>query len=93
MNRSAEADALFDKIQECKWLLEYLGEYTLIKGISSADGVVAIDTEWALVHGLAPSLPHPQDTAKSIYQIDMFHSMHCVVSDIHQLGSRADKWT
>lgn len=41
---------------------------------------MAIDTEWALVHGYAPSVQHPGDASKSIYQIDMFHSMHCVVS-------------
>ncbi|KAF7856950.1 hypothetical protein EAF04_009710 [Stromatinia cepivora] len=46
--------------------------------IQTTDGVVAIDTEWALRHNYAPSVAHPDDPTKSIYQIDMFHSIHCV---------------
>lgn len=53
-----------------------------------ADGVVAIDTEWAVRNNFAPSTPHPEDPTKSIYQIDMFHSIHCVVGfkDLRKLA-------
>lgn len=62
----------------------YSSEPTLDKllcGLTSlsADGVVAIDKEWALQNGFSPSYTHPEDPTKSIYQIDMFHSVHCVV--------------
>ncbi|KAL2071926.1 hypothetical protein VTL71DRAFT_13161 [Oculimacula yallundae] len=46
--------------------------------LNSSDGVVAVDTQWALQHGYAPTFIHPYDESKSIYQIDMFHSMHCI---------------
>ncbi|RDW57827.1 hypothetical protein BP5796_12628 [Coleophoma crateriformis] len=58
-NKTAEADALFERIQ-------------------NTDGIVALDTEWALQNGYAPSRLHPEDPTKSIYQIDMFHTLHCV---------------
>ncbi|KAF3015041.1 hypothetical protein E8E14_010274 [Neopestalotiopsis sp. 37M] len=58
------------------------------------DGIVAIDTEWALVHGYAPSVQHPEDASKSIYQIDMFHSMHCIYRLRNKLTSHAplEEW-
>lgn len=51
----------------------------------TADGVFAIDTQWALLHGYAETLIRPYDDSKSFYQIDTFHSMHCIVrqSSIH----------
>ncbi|KAH8651937.1 hypothetical protein BGZ60DRAFT_533807 [Tricladium varicosporioides] len=50
----------------------------LFERIQRTDGIVAIDTQWALQNGYAPSHVHPNDSTKSIYQVDMFHSMHCV---------------
>lgn len=84
MNRSAESDALFEQIQQSRChtstsLFQSSSTDTTVPS-SLADGVVAIDTEWALRHGFAPSVLHPEDATKGIYQIDMFHSMHCVVS-------------
>ncbi|EPE24422.1 hypothetical protein GLAREA_08274 [Glarea lozoyensis ATCC 20868] len=50
----------------------------LFDHIQTTDGIVALDTIWALKNGYAPSHAHPEDPTKSIYQIDMFHSMHCI---------------
>lgn len=61
-------------------MLKYLKEPIYLADIVFlADGVVAIDTEWALRHGFEPSVPHPDDPSKGIYQLDVFHSMHCIV--------------
>ncbi|KUJ15245.1 uncharacterized protein LY89DRAFT_735374 [Mollisia scopiformis] len=60
----------------------------LFAHIQKTDGVVAIDTEWALKHNLSPSRLHPEDPTKSIYQIDMFHSMHCVYRLRNMLTSK-----
>ncbi|KAL2061463.1 hypothetical protein VTL71DRAFT_6840 [Oculimacula yallundae] len=60
---------------------------TLLAEIQESDGVVAIDTQWALQHGYSPSFVYPEDETKSIYQIDMFHSMHCVYRIRNKLTS------
>lgn len=44
-------------------------------------GVVSLDTEWALDQGLRASHQSPTDPSQSIYQIDVFHALHCLVSD------------
>ncbi|KAB5546825.1 hypothetical protein GE09DRAFT_1242064 [Coniochaeta sp. 2T2.1] len=46
--------------------------------IQSSDGVVSVPTEWATRLDLAPSLPSPEDPDHSIYQVDLFHSLHCL---------------
>ena len=44
-------------------------------------GVVSLDTVWALDQGLRPSHQSPTDSNQSIYQVDVFHALHCLVSD------------
>jgi len=55
--------------------------------IQRSDGVVALDTQWALEQGYAPSRVQPDDSTKSIYLIDMFHSLHCVYRIRNKLTS------
>lgn len=43
-------------------------------------GVVSLDTEWALDQGLQVSAESPTDSSQSIYQVDVFHALHCLVS-------------
>ncbi|XMA12778.1 hypothetical protein WAI453_005569 [Rhynchosporium graminicola] len=61
----------------------------LLGQIEETDGVVAIDTQWALSHGYATTFIHPYDNSKGIYQIDMFHSMHCIHRIRNKLTSDA----
>jgi hypothetical protein len=42
-------------------------------------GVLSLDTEWALKQGLRPSAESPTDPSQSIYQVDVFHALHCLV--------------
>lgn len=42
-------------------------------------GVVSLDTDWALRQGLRPSAQSPTDASRSIYQVDVFHALHCLV--------------
>lgn len=43
------------------------------------DGIVAVDTEWAIRQNLTPSAAHPENATQSIYQVDVFHALHCLV--------------
>ncbi|KAM4066823.1 hypothetical protein HRG_000841 [Hirsutella rhossiliensis] len=51
-------------------------------------GVVSLDTEWALGQGLRPSAQSPTDASQSIYQIDVFHALHCLNSIRQNLMSK-----
>jgi hypothetical protein len=42
-------------------------------------GVVSLDTEWARGQGLRKSATSPTDPSQSIYQVDIFHALHCMV--------------
>lgn len=42
-------------------------------------GVVSLNTEWAREQGLRPSAMSPTDSTQSIYQVDTFHALHCLV--------------
>ena len=44
-----------------------------------ADGVVSVPTQWALDLGLTTSLANPDQPDQSVYQVDMYHSLHCLV--------------
>ena len=43
-------------------------------------GVLSLDTQWAFDQGLRPSAVSPTDPSQSIYQVDVFHALHCLVS-------------
>lgn len=43
-------------------------------------GVVALSDEFVLSTGLPPAQRWPLDHSKSIYYINAFHSIHCLVS-------------
>ncbi len=42
-------------------------------------GVVSLNTKWALESGLRKSATSPTDPSQSIYQVDVFHALHCMV--------------
>lgn len=42
-------------------------------------GVVSLNTDWALQSGLPESASSPTDSTQSIYQVDSFHALHCMV--------------
>jgi len=50
------------------------------KKLLDGGGVVSLNTEWALEQGLQESATSPTDSSQSIYQIDVFHALHCLVS-------------
>jgi len=45
--------------------------------IQKTDGIVSVPTEWALNH-YPSSQPQPDMPDQSIYQVDVFHSIHCL---------------
>lgn len=50
------------------------------KELLDTGGVVSLNTKWALEQGLKPSHMSPSDSSQSIYQVDVFHALHCLVS-------------
>jgi len=70
---------MWNKFRDCKAIpifLERRKDLTLY----IVHGVVALDAAWAKKSGLAPAAPHPYDNHSNIYQVDVFHSLHCLVS-------------
>ncbi|KAK4087746.1 hypothetical protein ACCO45_003878 [Purpureocillium lilacinum] len=51
-------------------------------------GVVSLNTEWAHHQGLTPSAQSPTDPTQSIYQVDVFHALHCLNSIRQNLMSK-----
>lgn len=49
-------------------------------GIEAGHGDVVVDPEWAARQGLPPSAEHPYMPGKSVYVIEAYHAMHCLVS-------------
>ncbi|TDZ71707.1 hypothetical protein CTRI78_v001812 [Colletotrichum trifolii] len=41
-------------------------------------GIVSISDEWAVAHGFRPSAPTPGVTGQMVYQVDVFHNLHCL---------------
>jgi len=52
--------------------------------IQATDGIVSVPTDWALELGFAPSRQSPENPEYSIYQVDVFHSLHC----LHHIRNR-----
>ncbi|KAH8886661.1 hypothetical protein GQ53DRAFT_657886 [Thozetella sp. PMI_491] len=57
-------------------------------------GIVSVPTSWALSLGFSPTLPHPDVEGYSVYQVDVFHSLHCLDRIRNQLVSNKsqDLW-
>lgn len=47
--------------------------------INTGVGMVALEKDWAFVHGLPPSKEYPPDPAKSVFYVAAYHSLHCLV--------------
>lgn len=60
---------------------------TGVVDLGAADGVVSVPTRWALDQGFASSLENPDRPGHSVYQVDMYHSLHCLVSSTSRVGS------
>ncbi|UKZ83799.1 hypothetical protein TrVFT333_011612 [Trichoderma virens FT-333] len=54
------------------------GEYW--RDLLGSGGVISLNTEWARSQGLRPSAQSPTDPSQSIYQVDVFHALHCLNS-------------
>ncbi|MCJ1235621.1 hypothetical protein MMC14_003592 [Varicellaria rhodocarpa] len=63
------------------WMRIQPGAFSL----TTAGGLVSINTQRALNHGLAISLPNPTHPDESIYQIAVYHSLHCLNRLRHRL--------
>ncbi|TEA17327.1 Phenylalanine aminomutase [Colletotrichum sidae] len=62
--------------------------------LKNYDGVVAIDDAFAEQLNLPPSVPHPDNANTKIYQVNVFHSLHCLYRIRNRLISTVplDKW-
>lgn len=46
-----------------------------------AHGIVAVEQQWAAQRQLPPSISLPSDASKSVYIIDAYHQLHCLVGE------------
>ncbi|TDZ32347.1 Phenylalanine aminomutase [Colletotrichum spinosum] len=62
--------------------------------LKNYDGIVAIDDAFAEQLNLPPSVPHPDNPSTKIYQVNVFHSLHCLYRIRNRLISKVplDKW-
>ncbi|TFB00156.1 hypothetical protein CCMA1212_008222 [Trichoderma ghanense] len=58
------------------------------RDLLGSGGVISLDTEWARNQGLRPSAQSPTDSSQSIYQVDVFHALHCLNSIRQNLMSK-----
>jgi hypothetical protein len=57
--------------------------------LSLATGLVALDNRLAEHMDLPPTLPHPYDPKLNLYQVNAFHSLHCLVRSISPFSCEA----
>ncbi|KAE9364266.1 hypothetical protein N431DRAFT_473862 [Stipitochalara longipes BDJ] len=60
--------------------------------IQDTGGVVSVDTEWALKY-FPPSRSSPDNPEHSIYEVDVFHSIHCLYRIRNRLIAQHPKTT
>jgi len=48
------------------------------KSVTDSTGLVALDNRWTERMDLPPTVPHPHDPKLKLYQINSFHSLHCL---------------
>ncbi|ETS86481.1 hypothetical protein PFICI_00309 [Pestalotiopsis fici W106-1] len=62
--------------------------------LQATSGIVSVPTEWALGLGFSPSRQSPETPGHSIYQLDMYHSLHCLYHIRNRLMSKLplDVW-
>jgi hypothetical protein len=54
--------------------------------VGEASGTVAVPKTWAAEKGLPPGRKVPWDDSKTLYAINAYHSLHCIVSYIIPLS-------
>ncbi|KAK1590318.1 uncharacterized protein LY79DRAFT_590519 [Colletotrichum navitas] len=62
--------------------------------LRNADGIVAVDGGWAKRANLPPTVDHPHEPHLKLYQINVFHSLHCLYRIRNRLISNftLDQW-
>ncbi|KAK0377256.1 hypothetical protein CLIM01_05406 [Colletotrichum limetticola] len=62
--------------------------------LQKTDGIVAVRSEWAKEKALPDTVSHPDDPASKIYQINVFHALHCLYRIRNRLTSNIplEKW-
>ena len=84
--KSGALDLISTKnIQEYSWWSDYSDPHDSEAvdqrwlEILPAHGIVAVNQQWVADKQLPKSLEHPQDPSKSVYIIDAYHQLHCLV--------------
>jgi hypothetical protein len=86
---SPEADKAWKAIQRCKSLLSYKVWSHLLMMEFVADGIIAIERDWAIKMNLPETAAHPFKPHLNLYQVGGFHALHCLVSLLMQLIVRS----
>ena len=66
------------------WWTEYsdkneIGVDALWDEILPSHGIIAMDRKWAADQHWPDSMPLPDDDSKSIYLLEAYHQLHCLV--------------
>ncbi|OHE91932.1 hypothetical protein CORC01_12782 [Colletotrichum orchidophilum] len=62
--------------------------------MQKTDGIVAVHSEWAKQNGLPATVAYPDDSDYKVYQINVFHALHCLYRIRNRLTSKIplEKW-
>jgi hypothetical protein len=71
VNRHSAFDSEDEEVAAAAW-----------EGIEAGHGDVAVDPAWAAQQGLQPSYEHPYMPGKSVYIIEAYHAVHCLVGPL-----------
>jgi hypothetical protein len=58
------------------------------ESINTGHGLVAIDKKWASEHKIVQSMTFPFNPEQSLYVIEAYHAIHCIVSPDLSLSDR-----
>ncbi|KAL0944520.1 uncharacterized protein CTRU02_202407 [Colletotrichum truncatum] len=62
--------------------------------LKNDDGIVAVDSQWARQRNLPHTVSHPHKPDLQVYQLNVFHSLHCLYRIRNRLISKIplEKW-
>jgi hypothetical protein len=85
LNLLARVENMPTKWKRFNWWTEYSDKNftetdALWDDINPAHGFISVDRSWAKIQHWPDTMPMPEDSSKSVYLLEAYHLLHCVVS-------------
>jgi hypothetical protein len=85
LNLVARVETMPTKWKRFNWWTEYSDKNftetdALWDDINPAHGFISVDRSWAKSQYWPETMPMPKDSSKSVYLLEAYHLLHCVVS-------------